>query len=170
MTDTRTEREITESRETHTHGRSPLTWIVAAAAVVLIAGAGVFALANRGHDATPQAADSVTELGVAPVAGRCIAPNAGVLQVQTVAFEGKITELTDGVITFKVAHWFKGGPTGLAKVVAPQTALRPLVESADFKVGGDYLVAAYDGRVTACGFSGPRNASLADLYSQAYGN
>ena len=38
----------TESRETGTHGRSPLTWLVAAAAVVLIAGVALFGFLN--HD------------------------------------------------------------------------------------------------------------------------
>jgi hypothetical protein len=169
-TDTRTEREITESREMHTHGRSPLTWLVAAAAVVLIAGAGFFALGNRGHETTPQAAPSVTQLSVAAPQGRCMVPNVNVLKVQTVAFRATITGLTAGEITFSVHHWYKGGPTTLAKVVAPQTALRPLVASAKFKLGGDYLVSAHDGQVTACGFSAPYTASLAGLYGQAYGN
>ena len=42
----------TENRETGTRDRSPLTWLVAAAAyAVIIAGIGVFALV--GHDEDP---------------------------------------------------------------------------------------------------------------------
>src|SRR3954467_4892506 len=61
-----------ESRENGTRGRSPLTWLVAAAAVVLIAAAGVFGLVNRGHDTAPTAGVSVTELGFRPPSGRCL--------------------------------------------------------------------------------------------------
>lgn len=167
MTDT--ELHPHESRETGTHDRSPLTWLVAAAAVVLIAAAGVFALTGRDTKHTPVAQPTVTQLGVATTAGRCMVPNAGVLKVQTVAFRGTLTTLADGTATFKVSHWFRGGPTDLAKVVAPQPLLRPLVDSAKFKVGGTYLVSAHDGQVTACGFSGPATGHLAALYSQAFG-
>jgi hypothetical protein len=165
MTDT----HATESRETGTHDRSPLTWLVAAAAVVLIAGAGIFGLANRDAKHAPSAQPTVTQLGVASTAGRCMVPNVGVLKVQTVAFRGSVTTLSSGTVTFKVEHWFRGGPTDLAKVIAPPSLLRPLVEAAKFKVGGDYLVSAHDGQVSACGFSGPAAGSLASLYSQAYG-
>ena len=37
---------LTESRESGTHNRSPLTWLVAAAAAVIIAGVGIFAVVN----------------------------------------------------------------------------------------------------------------------------
>ena len=58
---------LTESRENGTHNRSPLTWLVAAAAAVIIAGVGIFAVVNgQGADEQtppPQAADpTVTEL------------------------------------------------------------------------------------------------------------
>ena len=42
-----------ETRENGTHDRSPLTWLVAAAAVILFAVAGVFGLVNRDHDRAP---------------------------------------------------------------------------------------------------------------------
>ena len=48
---------LTESRENGTHNRSPLTWLVAAAAAVIIAGVGIFAVVNgRGRRADPAAA------------------------------------------------------------------------------------------------------------------
>jgi hypothetical protein len=159
----------TESRETGTHDRSPLTWLVAAAAAVLIAAAGVFAVATHDAKHTPSAQPTVTQLSAARTSGRCVPLNVGVLEAQTVAFRGTVTTLTDGTVTFTVSHWFRGGPTDLARVIAPQPVLQPLVEAARFKVGGDYLVSAHDGQVSACGFSGPATGSLASLYSQAYG-
>src|SRR6476646_588449 len=74
-----TETPLTESRETGTHGRSPLTWLVAAAAAALIAGVAVFGLLNRGGDTgVPSAGhvQTVTHLD-APAAGgnaRCMPP------------------------------------------------------------------------------------------------
>src|SRR3954452_24176587 len=49
----------TESRETGTRHRSPLTWLVAAAAVVVIVGAGIFGVrALTGDDQTPPTAQA----------------------------------------------------------------------------------------------------------------
>ena len=164
MTDTTTH----ETRESGTHDRSPLTWLVAAAAVLLIAAAGVFGLVNRDHGQAPAAQHTVTMLGYDPASGRCMLPRVAVLQVQTIAFRGTLTTLADGSATFRVGHWFKGGPTDLAKVTTAPELLRPLAESATLRVGGTYLVAARDGQVTGCGFTGPATARLAHLYDRAY--
>jgi hypothetical protein len=157
-----------ETRENGTHDRSPLTWVVAAAAVLLIAAGGVFGLVNRDHDQAPAAQDTTTMLGVAPVTGRCMVPDVGVLRAQTIAFRGTLTSLGDGRATFRVEHWFTGGPTDLATVTTTPARLRSLSQSATFRVGGTYLVAARDGQVTGCGFSGPATGRLAHLYQQAY--
>ena len=156
-----------ESRESGTRGRSPLTWLVAAAAVVLIA-AGAFGLAQRGHDTTPAAGGSVTELGYQPPAGRCMIPNVGVLRQQGVAFRGTLVSLGDGTARFEVTRWYAGGPTDVAQVSAPATDLTDLEQAADLRVGGDYLVSATSGTVTGCGFTGPARGHLLDLYGRAF--
>jgi hypothetical protein len=158
-----------ESRETGTHDRSPLTWLVAAAAVLLIASAGVFGLASRDHGSTPTAEGSVTELGFVPPQGRCVVPNAGVLRQQTVAFLGTLVSVVDGTATFDVSHWYAGGPTDTAKVSATPPRLAALVQAADLRVGEDYLVSASGSTVTACGFTGPASHQLQDLYDRAFG-
>jgi hypothetical protein len=159
----------TESRDSGTHGRSPLTWLVAAAAVVLIAAAGVFGLAQRGHDPAPTAAPTVTQLSYSPPTTRCMLPNVAVLQDQSVAFQGTLTSLQGGVATFDITHWYAGGPTDTAEVAAPSSQLGDLVQAADLQVGHTYLVAAHDGTVTSCGFTGPARRHLLDLYGQAFG-
>src|SRR3954451_16411392 len=115
-----------ESRETGTRGRSPLTWLVASAAVVLIVGAGVFGLAHRGHDPAPVAGDTVTALGYRPPAARCLLPSTDVLQRQGGAFRGTLTSLSGGTARFDVTHWYAGGPTDVAEVTAPATDLNGL--------------------------------------------
>ena len=165
----------TESRETGTHNRSPLTWLVAAAAVLIIAGVGVFAVVGHDDDpaAPPTAADArtVTELSApspSAYAARCMVPNAETLSQQSLAFSGTVTTLADGVVTLTVDHWYAGGPTDLVRVQAPDAQLQELVGAVEFEDGGRYLVSASNGQVTVCGFSAPYSSDLAGLYGQAF--
>lgn len=165
----------TENRETGTRNRGPLTWLVAAAAVLIIAGVGLFGVLNHDDDpaAPPTAADdkTVTELtapSAAAYAAKCMVPNADILAQQTVAFEGTATAIADGMVTLAVSHWYTGDPTDLVRVQAPPADLSKLIGAVDFERGGRYLVSATDGRVTVCGLSAPYTADLAALYDQAF--
>jgi hypothetical protein len=165
----------TENRETGTRNRGPLTWLVAAAAVLIIAGVGVFAV--LGHDDDPAApptatdARTVTELAAPSAtayAARCMVPDAAVLARQSVAFSGTVTALADGVVTLTVDHWYTGGPSDLVRVQAAPAQMQALVGAVRFRDGGRYLVSATDGRVTVCGFSAPYSPHLAGLYDEAF--
>ncbi|MFC4787106.1 hypothetical protein ACT8ZV_21700 [Nocardioides sp. MAHUQ-72] len=163
----------TESRATGTRGRGPLTWLVAAAAVLLIAGVGFFGLVNRGADEVPTAGDSptVTELQApteAAYLARCPVPTAALLSRQTFAFDGTVRSIADGVVTLVPRHFYAGDPTDLVTVTAPQSRLQALVEAVQFEDGGRYLVSAADGRVTVCGFSAEYSPRLAGVYAQAF--
>lgn len=165
----------TENRETGTRDRSPLTWIVAAAAVLIIAGVGLFAVLAHGEDqpAPPPAAhhETVTELappGPEAYAARCMVPNPELLSQQEVAFEGTVTTVADGVVALTVDEWYAGDPTDLVRVQAPEAAMQELAGAVDFEEGGRYLVSASDGRVTVCGFSARWSEHLAALYAQAF--
>src|SRR3954447_6041723 len=82
----------TESRETGTRNRGPLTWLVAAAAVLVIAGVGIFGVrALTGDDdpaPTAGPAPSATHLEVSAPAGsaKCAVPSAETLATAEVAF------------------------------------------------------------------------------------
>jgi hypothetical protein len=167
MSDTAT--RATESRATGTRDRSPLTWLVAAAAVVLIAAAGIFGTTQRDHGSSPVAQGSVTQLGFDPPRGRCQLPNVGVLKQQTVAFQGTLVSVVDGTATFEVTRWYRGGPTDTARISATPPQLATLVQAADLRIGGRYLVAAGGGTVLACGFTRPAGGHLQTLYDQAFG-
>jgi hypothetical protein len=165
----------TENRETGTRDRSPLTWLVAAAAVLIIAGVGVFAVLNHDDDpsAPPTATDArtVTELSApAPAAysARCMVPTPEALSRQTLAFDGTVSTIAAGVVTLEVSHWYAGGPTDLVRVQAPADVLQQLVGAVEFKDGGRYLVSATGGQVTVCGFSAPYSSDLAAMYDQAF--
>ncbi len=167
--------DTTESRATGTHDRSPLTWLVAAAALVLIAGVGLFGLLQHdsGKDHVPAAGGSttVTELqppGSSAYQARCMVPTADALSRQTLAFDGSVTDITGGVVTLAPTHFYAGDPTDLVRVEAPGAELRALVQAVKFEKGERYLVSATDGRVSICGFSAPYSPRLAALYAQAF--
>lgn len=168
-----TDTPLTESRETGTHGRSPLTWLVAAAAAVLIAGFGIFGLLDRGSDTHAPSAiaqQTVTHLH-APSAGgqgRCMPPSTRVLSTQTLAFDGTVQQITDGVVTLAPTHFYTGNATDLVEIEAPSADLQALIGAARFEDGGRYLVSATDGRVTVCGMTAPWSDGLAALYTQAF--
>jgi hypothetical protein len=165
----------TENRETGTRDRGPLTWLVAAAAVLIIAGVGVFGILSHDDDpaAPPTAGDTrtVTELsapGAAAYAAKCMVPSAAIVSQQTVAFDGTVTTIADGVVTLTPSHWYAGTATDLVRVRAPSEDMQQLLSAVKFEVGGRYLVSATDGEVTVCGFSAPYSAELASIYAAAF--
>jgi hypothetical protein len=163
--------------------RSPLTWLAAAAAVVIIAGVGVFAVMNRAQDTgTPAAGPepsastgepSTTELrapGAGATSGRCLPPSAEVLEQADVAFDGTVEEIEGDLVTLRATRWYAGSPTDLVTVRGPSEDLQALLAAVDFQDGGRYLVAAStDGRVMVCGFSAEHSPRLERLYGQAFG-
>jgi hypothetical protein len=160
--------------DTPARRRSPLTWLVAAAALLVIAGVGVFAVV--GGDDEPQVptaqdpAPTVVELSARPpVAGKCAVPTADLLGNQETAFDGTVTAFTDGTVTLEVTEWYRGGPADQVTVDAPPTDMEGLLGAADFKTGQRYLVSANDGFVTVCGFTAPYSDDLAALYAEAFG-
>ena len=160
--------------DTPARRRSPLTWLVAAAALLVIAGVGVFAVV--GGDDEPQVptaqdpAPTVVELSARPpVAAKCAVPSAEILSLQETAFDGTVSAIADGTVTLGVAKWYRGGPADQVTVDAPPTDMQALVQAADFQVGQRYLVSANDGFVTVCGFTAPYSDDLAALYAEAFG-
>jgi hypothetical protein len=164
--------------------RSSLTWLAAAAAVVIIAGVGIFAVMNRGQDSgTPAAGPgqspstssaSTTELlapGAAATSGRCLPPSAEVLAGADVAFDGTVEKIEGDLVTLQATHWYAGSPTDEVTVKGPSEDLQALLVAVDFQDGGRYLVAASDhGRVMVCGFSAEFSPRLERLYGQAFGH
>ena len=162
----------TPDTETGTGRRNPLTWLVAAAAAVVIAGVGIFTVLGHSDDTGPVATGPVTQLTTGAPQGRCMVPTAQSLGDQTVAFAGTVVSVAGDSVTLQVSHWYKGGTSGkvlgTVKVVAPSPDLLTLDGVVDFQKGRDYLVSATDGRVTGCGFSGPATSGLSTLYEKAF--
>lgn len=158
-----------ESRENGTHGRSPLTWLVAAAAIALIGGAAGVGLSQRDRDSSPAARASVTRLQAARVSGLCVLPSSQVLRLQSVAFRGTLVSVSDHAATFRAARWYAGGPTDLVTVRFVPGRIPETLQATDLAVGHVYLVAAGDGFVRGCGLTGPATPKLQRLYDGAFG-
>ena len=148
-----------------------LTWLVAAAAVLLIAGVGAFALIQRATDDDVPAAGpsgepadptTVTSLSVPADAGsaKCAVPYAEILAQQGLAFDGVVDGVTDGMVTLTPTMFYAGEPTDIVRVEAPPEALEGLLLSVQFEVGERYLVSAADGQVSICGYSGAWSPDL----------
>jgi hypothetical protein len=165
---------MTESRETGTRGRSPLTWLVAAAAVALIAAAGGFALLSRDSDPVPPptaAEPTVTELTMPETSsGRCMVPSADVLKGAAYAFDGTVIAIENDTATLEVDQWYAGDQTDQVDVDQSGSDLSSLILAPVFEEGQRFLVAGtQDGSVIVCGFSAPYSADLADVYAEAFG-
>jgi hypothetical protein len=165
-----------ETRATGTRDRSPLTWTIGAVVVAVIAGAVVFGLLTRGDDepGTPPGGNadvgsaSVTELVASPASERCMVPNVEVLRRQTLAFDGVVRSVTGGEATLTPSQFYAGEVTDRVVVAAPDHDLQALLAAVEFREGQRYLVAATEGEVVLCGFSGPYSEQLAALYAEAF--
>jgi hypothetical protein len=162
------------TQDTPVRRRSPLAWLVAAAAVLVIAGVGVFAVVG-GDDiptvptAAKDPAPSVMALSARPpTTAKCMVVSPEVLANQQVAFAGTVVAITEGLVTLDVTSWYRGGDADQVTVKAPPENLEALVSAADFQVGQRYLVSASDGFVSVCGLSAAYSDELAAMYSQAF--
>jgi hypothetical protein len=180
LEDTMSDTQTAEPRTDGTRKRSPLTWLAAAAVVVIIAGLGAFAALNGGQDSgTPVAGPSkgeatTTELtapGAGATTGRCLPPSVDALSGADVAFDGTVEGVEGDLVTLRATHWYAGTPTDLVTVKGPSEELQQLLVAVDFQDGGRYLVAASKGgRVLVCGLSAPFSQRLEALYGKAFGN
>ena len=171
---------VTESRETGTRGRGPLTWLVAAAAVLVIAGTGLFLVLDGAPDPSPVAdpaptagAERTVTTLTAPdpaTTGRCMVPTAEVLATRPIAFDGTVESIEGDTVTLEPTQWYAGDATDLVTVEGPSAELRELLVAVEFEEGGRYLVAASEaGEVMVCGFSAPYSGELAATYAKAFG-
>jgi hypothetical protein len=160
-------------QDTPVRRRSPLAWVVAAAAVLVIAGVGVFAVLGGGDSpnvpTAEEPAPSVLALSARPpTTAKCMVVSPEVLANQQVAFDGTVVSITDGLVTLDVTTWYRGGDADQVTVQAPPADLAALVSAAEFQVGQRYLVSATDGFVSVCGFTAAYSDDLAAMYAQAF--
>lgn len=150
-----------------------LTGLAAAAVVAVLAGVG-FALLP-GNDDPPEPpsaapdASSTTVSAPAATAGKCMVPSPEVLGAAEIAVDATVTSVVDGEVTLTVQHWYAGPETDQLVVTAPPESLQALIGAPDLEAGQRYLLAANDGQLMVCGFSGPADPERSSLYTTAFG-
>ncbi len=175
LEDTMSPETDTLTREPGTPGRGPLTWLVAAAAVLLIGAAGMSTLVGGDDTVTPPSAGeadpTVTTLTLPTgTPARCMVPSARLLSNAAFAVDAEVVAVSGGVATLDASQWYAGEPTDEVEVDAGSADLSALIGAPEFEEGDRYLVAGNgDGDVMVCGFSGPYSDDLAGLYTEAFG-
>ncbi|MGA8256687.1 MAG: hypothetical protein WB767_08945 [Nocardioides sp.] len=180
LEDTMADELTDESRADGTHHRSKLTWLVAAAAAVLMATGVTFALMEEDDNAPQSAGDqpapaisqTVTDLTVRgdAAAAKCLVPSSApqVVTAQTLVFDGTVESISGDSVTLRPSTFYTGEETDLVTVQAPSEDMQFLLSAVTFREGERYLVAATDGRVTLCGFSDVYSDELAAVYEDAF--
>jgi hypothetical protein len=152
--------------------RRRLTFALAAAAVVAVAGVGTAVTVNsRTPDRTGQstaAQPMALRMPDTSVATSCAIFDVAFLRRTPVAFQGTAVEVADTSVVLHVDRWFRGGPDGVVTV----RVTRPgpdVSEGVEFTAGKTYLVSAWDGAVSVCGYTGELTPELLAYYNQAFG-
>jgi hypothetical protein len=154
-------------------GRRPrlLPWVVGVGVLVVVAVVGFVVLDSQGDGGgTPSASGqgTVTKLTIEAPQGRCLAPDATTLAQAQLAFSGPVVSVNDGVVTLQPTTWYAGSHTTQVTVEQVDAGAPNLIGAVDFRQGEDYFVAANNGAVMVCGFSGEKSSDLATLYQEAF--
>ncbi len=178
LRETRPDPERPGSGSTETVSREPrartaVSWLVTAAAVLVVGVAG-FALSRDDEPAVPpsvaEPAASSTTIGAPdPASTRCVAPTPELLSGVDVAVDATVRAVEDGKVRLSVQKWYAGTPTEELVVEAPPDTLEELIGAPDLQVGQRYLLAARAGELMVCGFSGPLDPDRSTLYTAAFG-
>jgi hypothetical protein len=158
--------------------------MVAAAAALVVAGGGAVTALGADEDpagappggsrpavdpsAAPSGEPRVAILAVPNASGRCMVPTAEVLRRQSLAVLGRAAEVGERGVTLRVRRTYAGEEVDRVRVEAPREQLQLLLGAVAFGEGGQYLVAATDGRVAVCGLSGPATPARRSLYDEAF--
>ncbi|GIM90833.1 hypothetical protein [Paractinoplanes toevensis] len=147
--------------------------LAAAAAVLLLAGAGW--LIFRPSDPVailPQALPSAAPVRLTAAPGgnaKCREPQAAMLAANAdYAFAGTVTTVGD-LVTLRVSKVYRGPATTTVQVEKQPGSSETVMGSGTFEVGKGYLIAANEGTLLVCGYSGEADTpGLLSLYEQAF--
>ncbi|GIF21572.1 hypothetical protein BJ973_004983 [Actinoplanes tereljensis] len=150
--------------------RRRLLPVLAAAAVLLLAGAG-WLVFRPSSSPTPTLPTAAPVHLAAPAGGqaKCREPQAATLAENAdFAFAGTVTGIGD-LVTLQVSKVYKGAAASTVQVEQQGDSSETLMGSGKFETGKSYLVAASAGTVLICGYSGEADApGLLALYEQAF--
>ena len=150
------------------------TWLLTAAAAVLVAALGVGGWsALSGDDNRDQVAreKTVTTLIVPKpdLAAMCMQLTPETVGQMQVAFDGTVSSIEGEEVTLDVTKWYVGGDTDQVKLVQNSPdAMIALEGDIVLEQGQRYLVTAHDGQINGCGFTALWSQELQDIFDQAF--
>lgn len=146
-------------------------WLAAAAAAVVLAGAGAAYLAAVGDDPAPAGSGGELVLAapdVDPISLSCLPVSAEALAGLPVALAGTVSSVDAAEVRLDVTRWYRGGDVGTVVLRNAEARLQALLGTPDFQVGEDYLVSASEGAISVCGLTGPAGPELQAAYDEAF--
>ena len=144
-------------------------WLAAAAAAVVLAGAGITYLAVSDDPAPSGDGELVLAVpDVDPVSLSCLPVSAEVLDDLPIALAGTVTSVDAAEVRLDVTRWYRGGDAGTVVLRNADERLQALLGTPDFQVGQDYLVSSSDGSISVCGLTGPASPELQAAYDEAF--
>ncbi|GAB7101920.1 hypothetical protein JCM4814A_02340 [Streptomyces phaeofaciens JCM 4814] len=159
---------VMATTDVHTQTSQPSRWqprLLAAAAAGLIATGGFITWqATHTTASHPSAAPLALTVQHTDEATRCAAPTVDILRSNTTAFEGTVTSVSGGKVTFRVTHRYRGDD--LSGGVTMKQSMR--LEDLTFAPGERYLVVARKGAVKPCGGTVGAEPDMRRLYRQAF--
>lgn len=163
---------LMEEAMTHTSTTPRRPWrVLAAAAAVLVVAAGGWLFADL-QSARPQAPATpapAIQLTAGSQLAKCRAPEASVLAGSAdVAFAATVAAVSDQTARFTVTRVFRGEASTEVELTLDGSS--ESLMGGSVTVGAAYLIAATDGSLLGCGYSGTADTpGLAELYRQAFG-
>lgn len=106
-------------------------------------------------------------LGESSALASCLQFDVAILADMPVAFQGTATSVEDSAVTISVDRWFKGGDADAVRLTAEHQS-PALIAGFEMEPGEQYLIAATNGTVNYCGYSGPVNPELLAGYEAAF--
>lgn len=157
--------------------RTRVRWYAVAAALVVVAGiTGVLALRVTPPTVSPGPRSLALTVpgGNGPVSSSCAPFDVRLLRDMPVAFAGTVTSVTDDQVSLDVTRWYAGSPAqrraNAVSLDVPGPNTSAALDGVTFRAGQTYLLAATNGTVNGCGFSGPATAELEAAYAEAFGS
>jgi hypothetical protein len=149
-------------------------WLVAAAAATVLLAVAVTIALTGSTSGSPRPTGKVVALklpGGGASMSSCIRFDEAILAQMPLAFAGTVTAVGADSVTLDVDRWYRAGPDGEASTVqlrTPGQGTSLEFDGVTFESGQHYLVAATDGNVNGCGYSGAATTELKSAYDRAF--
>lgn len=142
-----------------------------AALVLAAAAAGVFGAVWTDSESDPTLAPVRVALPAIADDGmqaKCAPPTVDELRTSELAVQGRVTGVSDAVVTIAVSRVWSGSAVDVLEVTQTSGASELLLGGTAFEVGQSYLLSVQDGEVRGCGFSGVASPELEALFEEAF--